>query len=66
MNRKFTVIIEQDGQAFTARCLEVDLISQGKTHGAAIDNIREAIGIYMDQNPKTKPKQVSVAVVEVP
>ncbi|MEK6961442.1 MAG: type II toxin-antitoxin system HicB family antitoxin [Nanoarchaeota archaeon] len=65
MARKFTVVLEKDGAVFTARCLEIDLVSQGKTPGAALDNAREAIGLYVEQNPKFKPKQVELAVVEV-
>lgn len=65
MARKFTVLLEPDGPLFTAKCLEIELVSQGKTPGAALDNVKEAIGLYLDQNPKVKPKPVSVAILEV-
>ena len=64
-SRKFTVILEQEAQACTARCLELDVVSQGKSVGAAVDNAREAIALHLQAHPKLKPKPVQVAIVEV-
>ena len=66
MTRKFTVILEQEGSVCTARCLELDIVSQGKSIGNALDNAREAIAICLENNPKSKTKQINVALVEVP
>ena len=66
MRQKFTIIFEHDGSTVTANCLEFDVVSQGKTPGAALDNIKEALKLFIAQNPKAKPKQVELAIVEVP
>lgn len=65
MARRFTIQLEQDGSVCTARCLELELVSQGKSFGAALDNVREAISLYLEQNPKAKIKEINMAIVEV-
>ncbi|MBI4448467.1 type II toxin-antitoxin system HicB family antitoxin [Candidatus Woesearchaeota archaeon] len=64
---KFTITIEKDKHSFIARCLEVDLVSQGKTEGTALDNIQEALELYLEKPSKTplSKKHVNVATVEV-
>lgn len=66
MPQKFTVVLEPEGSTVTSHCLECEVFSQGKTHGAALDNIKEALKLYLKQNPKAKPKSIEIAVVEVP
>lgn len=66
MSQKFTVVLEPEGSNVTSHCLECDVVSQGKTHGAALDNMKEALKLFFQQNPKAKPKSVEIAVVEVP
>jgi len=66
MAQKFTVVLEPEGSTVTSNCLEFDVVSQGKTHGAALDNMKEALKLFLKQNPKAKPKSVEIAVVEVP
>lgn len=63
---KFTIIIEKDKNDYAARCLENDLVSQGKTEGMALDNIKEALELYMEKPSKEgKRKQISIATIEV-
>ncbi len=49
---------------FTARCLEVDVVSQGKTIGQALDRVTEAITLYLEKG-KLKPKDIYMATIEV-
>ncbi len=64
MSKKMTVLVEKSNGTFTARCAEVEVVSQGKTLGQAIDRISEAITLYMEKG-KVKTKDVYVATVEV-
>ena len=47
-NLKYTVF-EEDG-AFVARCLDVEVASEGDTKEGAIDNLREALELYFDDH----------------
>ncbi len=64
---KFTVLIEKDKALFTARCLEVDLMSQGRSEGTALDNIKEALELFMEKPNKAHldRKHINIATVEV-
>ena len=62
-NNKFTVIYTQEDKWIVARCMEIDVVSQGRTQKSAEKNIREAISLYIDsfgdeQIPEYKTKPV--------
>ena len=42
------VLIEQEGELFSALCLELNVASQGKTIEDAKKNIREAVELYIE------------------
>ncbi len=53
----FTASISQEGNWFVAKCLEVDIASQGKSEDEAIDNLRGALELYFElPRPVTMPK----------
>ncbi len=54
MTYKFTTIIQQDGKWFVARCVELGVVSQGKSIEQAQKNLREAVELYLENNPKFK------------
>lgn len=63
---KLTVIIEKEKTNYTARCIEVEVYSQGKTAGQALDNIREALELFVESNKKKKAfKQIEIATLDV-
>jgi predicted RNase H-like HicB family nuclease len=43
-----TIIIKEEEDWFVATCLENDIASQGKTMNEAIDNLKEAIALYYE------------------
>jgi len=55
---KFTTITIREGKWFVARCAELGVVSQGKTVLEAKKNIKEAVELYLEDNPKSK-KQLS-------
>lgn len=44
----FSALIKRDGDWFVARCMEVDVTSQGKTVEEAKANLKEAIELYIE------------------
>jgi len=56
--KTLTVIIEKDEEMFVAECPEVGTVSQGSTIDEAIENLREATELYLEDFPlkdKMKP-----------
>lgn len=54
MDYTFTTIIMQEGVWYVARCVELGIVSQGKTIELAERNLREAIELYLEDTPKSK------------
>lgn len=53
----FTASISQEGEMFTAQCLEIDVASQGKSEDDAINNLKEALELYLEPpRPTVMPK----------
>ncbi|PIZ88968.1 MAG: hypothetical protein COX90_01865 [Candidatus Nealsonbacteria bacterium CG_4_10_14_0_2_um_filter_38_17] len=54
MTYKFTTIINQEGKWYVAYCLELGVVSQGRTIEEAQKNLKEAVGLYLEDYPKNK------------
>jgi predicted RNase H-like HicB family nuclease len=54
MSYKFTIIINQEGKWFVARCAELGVVSQGRTVEEAQKNLKEAVELYLEDQPKSK------------
>jgi len=54
MSYKFTTIIIQEGKWYVAHCLELGVVSQGKTIEGAQENLKEAVELYLEDQPTTK------------
>ena len=53
----FTASISQEGEMFIAQCLEIDVASQGKSEEDAINNLKEALELYLEPpRPTVMPK----------
>jgi len=48
MRYKFTVIIQKEENWYVAKCAENNVASQGKTLEESIDNLREAVELYYE------------------
>ena len=46
--RTFTAAVHQEEEWYVARCLELDVASQGETWDKALANLREAVELYLD------------------
>ncbi|MYC74908.1 type II toxin-antitoxin system HicB family antitoxin [Candidatus Poribacteria bacterium] len=65
----FTASILQEEELFIARCLEIDIASQGKSEEEAIENLKEALELYFEPPcptvmPKLRKFEVSIGADE--
>jgi len=51
MNRRFTAIVEREGDGYVALCPEVDVASQGESVAEARDNLAEALVLFFETAP---------------
>jgi len=51
MNRLFTAIVHKEDNIYVAECPEVGTASQGSTVENAIDNLKEATELYLEEFP---------------
>ncbi len=45
---KFTVAVTHEVPWYIARCLDIDVVSQGETVDEALANLEEALGLYFE------------------
>ena len=48
---RLTAAITHEAPWYVARCLEVEVASQGETVEEALDNLREALELYFEDGP---------------
>ena len=48
---RFTAAVTKEGNWFVARCLEVEVTSQGETLESALKNLQEALELYFEDVP---------------
>jgi len=46
---EFTAIIKKGEKQFVALCPELDVVSQGSTIEEALDNLKEAVELYIEE-----------------
>jgi len=46
--RNYTAVIVKERKWYVAHCLELDVVSQGKTVKQAKANLREAVELYLE------------------
>ncbi len=50
----YTTVITDEGKWLVARCIELGVVSQGKTVEEAQKNLKEAVELYLDDAPRMK------------
>ncbi|MCL6443774.1 MAG: type II toxin-antitoxin system HicB family antitoxin [Alicyclobacillus sp.] len=48
---RLTAAVTKEGSLYVARCLEVEVASQGETVEEALANLREALELYFEDAP---------------
>lgn len=61
MTYKFTTILIKEGKWYVARCVELGVVSQGKTIEDAQKNLKEAVELYLEDHPKS-----TIALPKIP
>ena len=51
-----SALVWREGKLHIARAVEVEIASQGKTKKEALDNLKEALELYFEDDPKLNPK----------
>ena len=65
----FTAAVVHEDGWYVARCLEVEVASQGRTVDEALDNLREALELYFEDEPTPDvegPVEVREVAVRLP
>lgn len=65
MSKLFTVAINKEDDWSVAKCLENSVASQGKTMEEAINNLREAVALYYEDEPLPVFPQTYMTTLEV-
>ena len=65
MSRLFTITIQKEDAWYVASCPENNVASQGKTMDEAIENLREALELYYEDEAVPAPPQTFVTTLEV-
>jgi predicted RNase H-like HicB family nuclease len=64
---RFTAAVTQEAPWFVARCLEVEVTSQGESVEEALKNLGEALALYFEDQPL--PDRIEtpiIAPVDIP
>ena len=48
MSKRFTAVINKEEEWFVAHCIELGVVSQGKTIEEAQANLKEAVELYIE------------------
>ena len=52
---RFTASVVREGTWFVAQCLEIDVVSQGVSLDEALANLKEALELYLEDQPAPEP-----------
>jgi len=55
LTHEFSSIVNREGKWYVASCPELGVASQGKTVEESIDNLKEAIELYLEDNDAGVP-----------
>lgn len=53
-NAIFHSLVWREGKYFVAKCLEIEVASQGKTKKEALENLKEALDLYFEDEKLEK------------
>jgi len=53
---EFSSVVSKEGKLYVAHCPELEVTSQGKSVESALDNLREAIELYLEDEDAKVPQ----------
>ena len=60
---QFPAVITKEGKYYVAHCPELDVASQGKTVEEALQNLKEAIELYLEDEDAEVPERLMTPLV---
>ncbi|HCC60194.1 MAG: hypothetical protein A2402_03960 [Candidatus Staskawiczbacteria bacterium RIFOXYC1_FULL_37_43] len=54
MTHKLTIVINKEKKGYVATSVDLGVVSQGKTIEEAQNNLKEAVELYLEDNPRAK------------
>lgn len=48
MEKSIKAVVYYDGKSYCAKCLEIDVFTQGKTIDEVVSNLKEAVALHLD------------------
>ena len=61
----FTAVVHREEDMYVAKCPEVGTISQGKTFEEAVENLKEATALYLEEFPLKTDSRTILTTFEV-
>ena len=61
----FNVIIQKEENWYIAKCIDNSVTSQGKTVEEALENLKESLELFLQNEKPVKPKEIFVTTLEV-
>lgn len=65
MSIKYNVIIQKEDNWYVAKCIDNNVASQGKTIEEAMENLKEALELYIQSEKPKQPKEIFITTLEV-
>ena len=62
--REIDVVVYREAGGFTARCLNVEIASQGATEAEALANVAEAVALFLEDADPAEISEISEARVD--
>ncbi len=62
---KFSAVIHKEGKWYVSWCPELDVASQGETVEEAIDNLKEAVELYLEDEDVQVPVAGSILTTTI-
>lgn len=62
---KYNVMVQKEEKWYVAKCLDNSVASQGKTIDEALQNLKEALELYLQSEEVEKPKKMFITTLEV-
>jgi len=64
---KVTVVVQKEDNWYVAKCIENNVVSQGKSIEESLENLKEALELYYeDTMPEEKNSATLITIMEVP
>jgi len=60
---QFPAVITKEGKYYVAHCPELDVASQGKTVEEALQNLKEAIELYLEDEDAEVPERLMTPLI---